>query len=322
LNIFKKTDSTLRGNIGAELKALLETTGERSIVFVPAFPEMGRTTRNRIHYVHGVPLVNTEFGIDPLSPVRSSDIAEVLQMNASIPVRTATDIADIAGEGCYVLDCESRDQMRAIAHRLEQADRLRLLSGSAAFAEELSHLLPLPRSIPESIILQRPILLVNGSLNPRSFEQISALEEGFEIVRLSADALRDEHPRFELAPNRGGNVLLCSIDNRDSYAAFRDRARQLGISDNELHHRVAAANGRSVKALMADRTFRTLFVIGGDTLIGIAREMKWTAFEPCGEIEAGVTASRPQGQNILVLSKAGGFGDRNVLKRIMANLAH
>src|SRR5687768_4213761 len=63
---FKKTDSTLRGDIGAELKALLEVTGEKQIPFVPAFPETGRTTREGIHYVHGVPIAETEFANDPL----------------------------------------------------------------------------------------------------------------------------------------------------------------------------------------------------------------------------------------------------------------
>ena len=37
-SIYKKTDSALRGNIGAELSALLKTSGERRLPFLPAFP--------------------------------------------------------------------------------------------------------------------------------------------------------------------------------------------------------------------------------------------------------------------------------------------
>ena len=35
-SIYKKTDSALRGNIGAELSALLKTSGERQLSFLPA----------------------------------------------------------------------------------------------------------------------------------------------------------------------------------------------------------------------------------------------------------------------------------------------
>ena len=36
--IYKKTDSALRGNIGAELSALLDASGQAQLHFLPAFP--------------------------------------------------------------------------------------------------------------------------------------------------------------------------------------------------------------------------------------------------------------------------------------------
>lgn len=42
--IYKKTDSALRGNIGAELSALYKASGSRQLSFLPAFPQIGRTT--------------------------------------------------------------------------------------------------------------------------------------------------------------------------------------------------------------------------------------------------------------------------------------
>ena len=44
INIYKKVDSTLRGNIGAELEALYKSYEPSFIVFAPAFIEGGRTT--------------------------------------------------------------------------------------------------------------------------------------------------------------------------------------------------------------------------------------------------------------------------------------
>src|SRR5690349_18184256 len=48
---YKKTDSTLRGNIAVELKALQQATGAGFLPFVPALPDLGRTTRDGVHYV-------------------------------------------------------------------------------------------------------------------------------------------------------------------------------------------------------------------------------------------------------------------------------
>src|SRR5436190_7748438 len=38
---YKKTDSTLRGNVGAELEALWQTSNRRTLSFIPAHPRLG-----------------------------------------------------------------------------------------------------------------------------------------------------------------------------------------------------------------------------------------------------------------------------------------
>ncbi len=67
----KKTDSALRGPLGAELNALLTASGAERLVFVPAYPEAGRTTIGGVHRIHGVPVAASEFGRDPASPTTS-----------------------------------------------------------------------------------------------------------------------------------------------------------------------------------------------------------------------------------------------------------
>ena len=42
--VYKKTDSALRGNIGAELSAVLDGSGEKCLSFIPALPGMNRIT--------------------------------------------------------------------------------------------------------------------------------------------------------------------------------------------------------------------------------------------------------------------------------------
>ncbi len=67
--IYKKTDSALRGNVGSELAAVLAAGKASVLPFVPAFPKMGRTTEQGIHYIDGIPVSESVFGSDPFEPV-------------------------------------------------------------------------------------------------------------------------------------------------------------------------------------------------------------------------------------------------------------
>jgi uncharacterized protein YgbK (DUF1537 family) len=84
--IFKKTDSALRGHVVAELTALMEVTGYKRAVYLPANPSKGRIIRNGIYYikevrgekqeVREVPLNETDFSFDPEFPARTSVLRE------------------------------------------------------------------------------------------------------------------------------------------------------------------------------------------------------------------------------------------------------
>ncbi|MBE0584447.1 MAG: four-carbon acid sugar kinase family protein, partial [Desulfofustis sp.] len=76
--IYKKIDSCLRGNLGAELDALLEASGAAASLVAPAYPTLGRTTVDDVHRLHGVPVADTEIGRDPLNPVRESRLSKLL----------------------------------------------------------------------------------------------------------------------------------------------------------------------------------------------------------------------------------------------------
>jgi D-threonate/D-erythronate kinase len=80
--VYKKTDSALRGNIGAELAALIEAYSGSPLLYVPAYPQMGRTVKNCSLYVDGVLVGDTCFAIDPLNCVKESHIPTLLAANA------------------------------------------------------------------------------------------------------------------------------------------------------------------------------------------------------------------------------------------------
>lgn len=84
----KKIDSTLRGNPGGELEAMMAEQGCRMAVVAPAYPAAGRHTRDGRCYVHGVPLDQTEFASDPKTPVSRAEISEIIAMQSRLPCLT------------------------------------------------------------------------------------------------------------------------------------------------------------------------------------------------------------------------------------------
>lgn len=73
--VYKKIDSSLRGPIGAELRALLDAVPWiQRILVAPAFPAMGRTTVAGEQRIDGRPVHRTAMADDPVTPVRVSHI--------------------------------------------------------------------------------------------------------------------------------------------------------------------------------------------------------------------------------------------------------
>ena len=155
--IYKKTDSTLRGNIAAELRALLQAMPGRSLVYAPAYPAMGRTVKGGRLFVAGVPVDETPFAADALNPVRTSDIAELL---AGIPV--------------IVLDGESDADLDAAARRITAQDPPPPhAAGPAALARALSACLQAERFVRPALPRVSRCLVINGSRHPASAAQIA-----------------------------------------------------------------------------------------------------------------------------------------------------
>lgn len=77
----KRCDSTLRGNVGAEIDAVLKGLGEDTYAIVVAsFPNSGRTALGDYLLVNHVPLELTEVAKDPISPVSISNVTDIVRL--------------------------------------------------------------------------------------------------------------------------------------------------------------------------------------------------------------------------------------------------
>lgn len=153
--IYKKTDSALRGNIAAELGALMRAFPDRSLIYAPAYPDLGRTVRNGWLFIDGVPGHQTAFAHDPRNAVCESDIRKLVD-----------------GLDVRVVDGETNADIENAAREILASEPYSLAAGPGALAGALARLMGRAPSGPPGHPPLRRCLVVNGSLHPASAAQI------------------------------------------------------------------------------------------------------------------------------------------------------
>ena len=84
-----RIDSTLRGNLGSETDAMLDSLGEDYIAIVaPCFPASGRIICGGYMLVDGLPLHKTNIAVDPKTPVKISEVGELFKQQSKYQVST------------------------------------------------------------------------------------------------------------------------------------------------------------------------------------------------------------------------------------------
>ncbi|SCK33207.1 four-carbon acid sugar kinase family protein [Streptomyces sp. WMMB 322] len=204
--VVKRVDTTLRGNPGRELDAVVDAVTARDastpvrVLAVPAFPDAGRTTVGGIHLVDGVPLTRTPVAQDLFSAVQHSRVASVIGeqsalTTAEVPLDVVEDgVGGVLGalrQPAAVLVCDATDNehlrtVAAAAARLTAEDGTRWVSlDSGPFGAALAAELGVrPAGNPPRI------LAIVGSVTEATHEQLARTEKalGAHYVQIDPDA--------------------------------------------------------------------------------------------------------------------------------------
>lgn len=331
-HIYKKTDSALRGNIGAELSALLHASGEKQLPFLPAFPQIGRCTKQGVHYIQDLPVAQSVFGKDPFEPVKESRVDKLIagQTQDPVTVLPPLDYGDALPEqeGILVFDSLSERDLSITAHRLMEGKKLAIMAGCAGFAAMLPQLLGTNTLHHEPVLpkLDSRLLVLCGSVNPITQTQLDhAQASGFLRLRmeprqkLEPDYWGSDQGRQQLAQwlpllQQGKHTIIDSNDP-GSNQPTADYAKAQGLTLEDVRLRISGSLGQILKAISQENLPGTLLVTGGDTLMQCMNCMGIHEIEPLCEVEAGVVLSRFQYQGVsrYVISKSGGFGKADLL---------
>lgn len=329
---YKKTDSTMRGNIGAELNAFSNGTNSQVMPYSPAHPKAGRFTKKGYQYVGDTLLHKTPFSRDPLNPVNCSYVPGILQQQTNMEIRLSEPAGTSFGEcvsgrsTIVVFDCESEADMKIAGDTILKNGWQNVTAGTAGFVEVLINILPLSYSENKTEAVEGPVLIINGSMNPVSLEQVDqAKKSGLMTLPLSRDfimkpdfksvvAYRQIIEEIQKAFSNKQNVIVSTYDPADPESIVQKENFHSGTFSEKA--------GKVISSILQEISFKALCVFGGDTLMGIIKGTGSDSIEAVSEIVPGVAFTKVQtnGGTLQLLSKPGGYGGKDVILKIIQNI--
>jgi D-threonate/D-erythronate kinase len=341
LRIFKKVDSTLRGNLGIELEATLRTLRRPLAVLAPAFPANRRVVRGGSLFVDGIPVTQTSFGSDPRTPVHADRVADLVRETSDLavyevgldrvragPSRLAKMLRDLATfPSIAVCDAETEDDLDKLAMVLGASSAL-LPCGSAGLSHAIArvwsddagaaHLDQVDGSAvkPHPRHRCRDVLVAVGSANPVAQKQLTVLRRA---TGLSVVVIR---PALTAAATPESDVTRA----REEVVRCRERILAVAVPTEQIQEAAGGTPRFELDVAQlglawlesrspSESEALGLVCTGGDTTLALCKALGVRAIWPEGEIAPGIPWSRIEGprRTILLVSKAGGFGAPSAL---------
>jgi uncharacterized protein YgbK (DUF1537 family) len=281
--LFKKIDSTLRGNPSSEIAACLETFGCQAAVVCPAFPALDRIVeQGRLHVRRGADFEPVEIigrlrapAVEPCLHVSQGAVREALSLGARL----------------IVLDASSDHDLDQIATELLAIDQRLLWVGSGGLACALARRIGRAKRPPAIAPLPMPVLFCVGSDHPSTAAQQAALLRDRRAFACDAD--RISHAEIAAALDRGKHVCL-----------------RIKWGDPNVEH---------IRRLIAGLPSAAFLLTGGKTASLVCRAAGVRRIDLHDEILPGVprgTFRCGQLDGAPVVTKSGAFGDTDTFLRI------
>lgn len=315
--VYKKMDSTLRGPFVSESLALATVLGHNRALFAPASPGSGRSVIGGKLLVHGRLLEESVFRKDPRWPTHTGDLLTCIR-NAGCKEVALLDLKCVR-RGVASVAAQLRHMPQAVAADAETHDDLVILAravlsegnwlpvGSAGLAGALAEALSWP-SHSGVATMARIGLVVCGSSHPISRAQVRRLVAETATKPLWAG---------------GASTAMLVRQIGESYAGTG--LAVIGMSEEWQHPAVAASNlftmAEAAAQAVRELGIRCLFVTGGETLRLVVDGLGLRTLRPLAELFPGVVISQAElseGRELLIVSKAGGFGCEDLLVRLLS----
>lgn len=341
--IYKKLDSTLRGNIGAEIDGVMDGGKFDLAIVAPALPDNGRKTIGGNQFVHNIPLEKTEIANDPITPIKHSYIKDIIseQCEKSVGLINIKDV--LKGENylkekinekikikkeIIVIDAITKEDLKTIAEAINSLDFKFLLVGSAGLAETLPESFSLKTNKNKELTNDGVIAGIVGSVSDVTREQVKYANENdqninvldINIKNVVAGKEKEEIKRLKKLINKSINdkrdIIIRSAKERKLVEKAINIGEKNNLNQKEVSKTIAKFMGKMAEQLYNLDDVKGLFITGGDIAIQSAATIGAQFNLIKEEVLPGIPLSVFSGENLSkkpVVTKAGAFGDKNAL---------
>ncbi|WP_315523676.1 four-carbon acid sugar kinase family protein [Fusobacterium massiliense] len=336
----KRIDSTLRGNIGAEINAMLDNLeNDRIAVVVPAYPDSGRIVVNKTMLVNGVLLENSDAGKDPKTPIKTSCVENLVQKDIkySSTYFTLSDIVQpieeiakkiqeaIKKSRILIFDAVNNEDIIKISKAIIQSEINIVTVDPGPFTLYYS------RELQKKNHLEKKILMVIGSVTPTTKKQIEYIlqEEDIFLVKMKIENFFEKESCLKEVERaisfikRGitsYNLFLVTTSpiGDEKKADLQKLAETLNTTVEEISKIIADTLTETiVKILKETEKFEGIYSSGGDITIALLEKLKATGVEIREEVIPLAAYGRIIGgdfPDLKLVSKGGMVGDEKTIK--------
>ncbi|WP_307794961.1 four-carbon acid sugar kinase family protein [Alkalihalobacillus sp. BA299] len=351
-NVFKKIDSTMRGNVGQEIDAVMDVFQYQISFVVPAFPKSNRITENGKHYVHGVPLEKTEIANDPSCPVKEGYLPKLVQQQSKRKVELITidDVRKSKGElaqkmkalssdqasKIVIIDATTDEDLKAIAEAAQLVGEEVMWVGSAGIAYHLCETVKDQETVSEKQERKGlPVLVVAGSVNSITDKQIQQLKKKMNVgeIVISPEQFFDEtkrHQEIQRAVLEGntllekGNLVISTNRSREAIERVKKIQASLGLTNLDIGSVIAKAMGQIAGKLVESKDISGAVLTGGDIAGATCKILEGNGINVIGEVEDGIPYGKLLGghhDGLPLVTKAGAFGTEQALVKAVETLS-
>lgn len=309
-------DSTREGNIGPVCDAAMEYLNVKYTLLCPSLPVNGRTVRDGILYVNGVPLESSSMRNHPLTPMRESSLSRLMQPQSKYPVYVIDKKLDaweteISSEHFYIVpDYETDDDGKRI---VKNFGKLKLLTGGSGLAEELARTLMQREN--EQRKYQIRNLLLAGSCSVATRLQIEHYQKGGKAsIHLTPEMVFSDTWDIEKFWDNvrrhlmKGDVLIYSSDTPQR---VREAQERFGKVSAQLENAMAEVAQKAVEEGVC-----RIIVAGGETSGAVTRKLGNSSFLIGKSVAPGVPVMIPcENRKLRLVLKSGNFGQEDFFER-------
>ena len=328
-------DSTPAGNIGPVADKMLEELGQPYTLLCPALPVNGRTVREGVLYVKGVPLARSPMKDHPLNPMWASEIPALMAPQSAYPCRVLSRrewedqtllesrLAQYGRESRHfylVPDQENGEDARKLMTRFGE---LKFLTGGSGLMEALAAGCPREKSGTGGLAgVPGPAVLLSGSCSRATEKQILRYRQNHPALALWAEKLLDGRQSYEelwdfYQKNREDSPLFYSAGASEPLMASEEESRRSRWAGAALENTLARLARDAL-----DQGARRLIVAGGETSGAVARQLGFAGYRIGPPVAPGVPVMAPLGQpQLRVVYKSGNFGEADFFERALEKTA-